>query len=74
MFGNGWYGSDWMVLIMILFWAAVIALIVSIVRGSVSGRERGRKEDSPLEILEKRYVRGEIDKKEFEQKKKDLVD
>jgi len=31
------------------------------------------KEDSPIAILKKRYARGEIDKEEYEAKKKDLT-
>ena len=55
----------------------LVALIVAdifLVRWLSTGN-RGReplREESPLEILKKRYAKGEIDKQEFEEKKKDL--
>ncbi|MCR4328724.1 MAG: SHOCT domain-containing protein [Patescibacteria group bacterium] len=61
-------------IMMIIFWAAIILFIVWIVR-EVSGRNNSDKighRKSTLEILEERYAKGEIDKKEFEEKKKDL--
>jgi putative membrane protein len=57
-YGMGWLGS----IIMVVFLIRWLALST-----------KGGSEDSALEILKKRYARGEIDKKEFEQKKKDLI-
>jgi putative membrane protein len=57
---------------MLLFWAAVITGLVFLIRYLVRvGRGRGG-EDSALEILKRRYARGEIDKKEFEARRRDL--
>jgi len=58
---------------MILWWGLIIIGIVALIRwlADLSYRSNGR-EKSPLEILEERYAKGEIDKKEFEEKKKDL--
>lgn len=71
MFGWGFGGG----LMMILFWAAVILFIVWVVR-EISGRNEGKDKQnrgrSALEILQERYAKGEIDKQEFEEKKKDL--
>lgn len=37
-----------------------------------SSPDRGSRDKTPLEILQERYARGEIDKEEYEQKKRDL--
>jgi putative membrane protein len=72
-YGMGGFGS----IIMIVFWIAVIVGIIFLVRWLVistggSGR-LARSEDSALEILKRRYARGEINKEEFQEKKKDLA-
>jgi len=66
----GWFGGGFM---MILFWAAVIIFIVWLVR-EVSGRNNEKpNSNSALEILKERYAKGEINKEEFEAKKKDII-
>ncbi len=70
-FGWGWF----MPIFMILFWGLVIWGIVALVRGvSQSGSPTSSSQsDSALEILKKRYARGEINKEEYEARKKDLT-
>ncbi|MEK7464725.1 MAG: SHOCT domain-containing protein [Patescibacteria group bacterium] len=55
---------------MIVFWVLVIFLIVWIVREA--GGKNNHSKPNALEILKERYAKGEINKKEFEEKKKDL--
>jgi putative membrane protein len=69
--GGHWLGG----LLMLLFWLLVMAGIAVLVRGIVlrsPGGSAGAAE-SPLEILKRRYAKGEIDKAEFEEKRKDLL-
>ena len=71
-------GFGW--IFMLVFWGFIIWMIVSLIRGNFGGGHmRGHShgndanEKSPLEILKERYAKGEIDKREFEEKKKDLI-
>lgn len=56
-----------------LFWIALIVVVVWLLKSVISGQANQAPRDrSALEILEQRYAKGEIDKEEFEQKKRDL--
>ncbi len=69
----GWDMGIWMVFNLV-FWILVIAGIVLLV--AWVGQKAGggsRTEESALEILKKRYARGEISKEEYEGKKRDLA-
>ena len=76
MWGWGGYGGwgHWFgPVFMVAFWALIVTGIVFLVRFLArQGRAPGH-EDSALEILKRRYARGEIDKEEFEAKRKDLT-
>ena len=63
-FGFGGMWLDW--LLMLLFWAGVIALAVWAVRSLFPGGKRGER-DSALELLQRRYAAGEISAAEYEQ-------
>ncbi len=73
--------DDWMpmmpmmgfgMLFMAVFWVALIVGGVLLVKWFM-GQGGASREDSALEILKKRYARGEINKQEFEERKRDLL-
>lgn len=62
----GWIG-------MLAFWLLVIIVVVLLIRWIIVSLNRGAGgAKGPLDILKKRYAKGEITKEEFEEKKKDL--
>jgi putative membrane protein len=56
---------------MLVFWGVVVVGIVLGIRWLVSQGKESRS-DGALEILRQRYARGEVNKDEFEAKKRDL--
>lgn len=75
MWGNHGFMGGFMGGFMWIFWIAVLVGLIFLIKWIVQqNRQDGQKaKDDPLEILKKRYARGEIDKEEFEQKRKDLI-
>jgi len=56
----------------LIFSILVIIGLVLLIRYLWESGGARREQESALEILKKRYARGEISKEEFEEKKKDL--
>lgn len=59
---------------MSLFWILLLVAIVALMKCAWGGGAPSscRQEDAPLDILKQRYARGEIEREEFEQKRRDL--
>jgi putative membrane protein len=72
---NDWAFAGWGMglgpLFMLLFWILVIAGIVALFR-SLQSRPDDTCDQTPAEIVQERYARGEIDREEFERKMRDL--
>jgi len=68
-FGAGWT----MLVLMILVPVLVVWAIVALVRGSNGNTGQVGQSESAMDILKKRYARGDISKEEFEERKKNLL-
>jgi len=63
------------IILMILFWAAVILVLVAAIRWLMGGHREGpgplgAGHRTALEILEERFARGEIEREEFEERRR----
>ncbi len=79
MYGLDWGWGGWLLggLMMLLFWGGFIALVFFAIRAFAGN---GRQNQLPgagstaLDILKKRYARGEVSKEEYEAIRQDLAD
>ena len=74
--GSGGWWSWTMLVGMIAFWAAVVVLGVWLVKSLATNNAQpppAVPHETPQELLKRRYAAGEIDREEFEQKKRDLA-
>ncbi len=68
--GHGFFGGGFMW----IFWIALIAFVIWGFNAA-AGRGTGNSgtDKTALDILKERYARGEIDKQEYEAKRRDLM-
>ncbi len=72
-YGMGWFGPIFMIIVPI----TIIVGIIFLIRWLIVSTDKSRgisTGESAVDIIKKRYARGEIDKDEFETKKKDLTE
>lgn len=75
MMGDGssmFFGSG----LMLIFWVIVIVLIVVVIKAAMGSNasKTGKQNDSPIEILKKRYARGEISEDEYHRQRQEFED
>jgi len=62
--------GGWM---MIIWWILIIALVVVVIRALMKKTHKQDANETPMDILKRRYANGEIDKEEFEERKRELL-
>ena len=74
--GWGWGWMSLMMIVMALFWGAVIAGIVWAIRGVASGapaREPNARHETPADILDRRFAEGDISEEDYRARRKLLA-
>jgi putative membrane protein len=65
------FGMGFGAIIMVLFWGAIIWLVISLINAGTKKSEE--TPESPLAILKKRYARGEITREQYLEMEKELT-
>lgn len=75
--GWGWGWMTLMMVVMVLFWGAVIYGIFWLIRGTARGdwtaKETPVNKESPVEILERRFAEGTITPEDYRARREVLV-
>jgi putative membrane protein len=69
--GWGWIGLG--LVHMLFFWGLVILVIAALVKWLVGGAVAPLGPENALEILKKRYAKGDITREEYERMKRELA-
>jgi putative membrane protein len=67
--GMGWWMFPTLIIVVML----IICFLLMGRRGGMCGSGKQNDSETPLDILNKRYAKGEIGKEEFERMKKDVL-
>jgi putative membrane protein len=68
---GGWWGLV-MLAAMFLFWGGLIWVVIYAIRGFARPGDPRPRQISAIEVLEERFARGEIDRDEFEERRRVL--
>jgi putative membrane protein len=67
-------GVRWFAVFGGLFWLILLGLVIYLVVSLLApSREMRHRDEDPLDIVKRRYAKGEITREEFEQIRKDLT-
>lgn len=69
-YGHGWGMGWWWIIGLVVLIAIILIVIKFMNRDAASTQSAGK---SALELLKERYAKGEIDQREFEERKRDLM-
>jgi len=73
---GGWGWMSLMMVMMLLFWGAVITGIVWLIRGALWGPpppERSVTKEGPVDILDRRFAEGEISEDDYRARREVLA-
>lgn len=66
------FSARWLFFILhIFFWILIVLGVVALIRCIIQPGQK--QKDEALELLRRRYASGEINREEFEEKRKDLL-
>ncbi len=73
-YDSGWWGFG-MMFLFLLFLGLIVVGAVFLIRSSTDGGRGGHRAESnrALDILDERFARGEIDQKEYEERRRILT-
>ena len=75
--GWGWGWMSLMMVMMVLFWGAVFFGVVWLVRGATQGgsptSEPPPRQESPIEILDRRFAEGDITEEDYRARREVLA-
>ena len=71
--GMGWFGGIFMILFWIFILVGLVFVIKWLIQSTSKDRGSGQHGSRAIDILKERYARGELDKVQFEDMKRDLI-
>lgn len=69
---HDWWSPMWSPMLWFIWPAIVVIIVFAVLRSNTMRKDAPQAKETALDILKKRYARGELSKEEFEKMKQDL--